>query len=172
MKKLLTFVLVFALILSLSIPAFAEEAQYAYTRDLITEIMKTDGFTCTVDGIVSDGEDNYESVTINYSGDLSDYYSSIRVMIAEDESEAQLCMYYLISFDEKDLAEVVDFVNDINAQSVGVKLFVDKSDNSVTAEMYQMLTEKSGVEPAEMAVYFFIGFTDAAYEMLQPYDVG
>ena len=108
---------------------------------------------------------------IDYQGDLSAYTSHITLLFAEDGSEAQLYMYNLINFSEEKLNEMMTVVNNLNHRATGIKLFVDASDNSVTAEMYQLLPEENGADLAVVALGFMIGITDSIFEELQSYAV-
>lgn len=170
MKKLLSFALVLALLLSLCVPAFAEEAQYALTKDFIQELNTVEGFSCEFNGTRQYGKHDYEAVYIEYAGgEFSDYTSKMTLLFAEDSSEMQFIMYNLCRFDAADLDEVVHAVNDLNADSSGVKLYVDKSDNTVTAELFLLSTEDSALDIAEVGVGFMISFTDSAYERLESF---
>ncbi len=168
-KRLLSLVMVLALLASLSAAAFAEEAQYKTTRDFLAYIADVDGFTYEVLDPIQDDSDNYEVVRVKYSGDISDYTSTMVLLFCEDCEEVQIYCYNLINFAEEDLSDVLVAVNNINAKGTGVKLFVDSSDNSVTAEMYQILCENDAADLAVMALGFMIGYTDTAYEQLQDY---
>ncbi len=168
-KRLLSLVMVLALLASLSAAAFAEEAQYKSTRDFLAYIADVDGFTYEVLDPIHDDSDNYEVVRVKYSGDMSDYNSTMVLLFCEDCEEVQIYCYNLINFAEEDLSDVLAAVNSLNANGTGVKLYVDTSDNSVTAEMYQILCENDAADLSVMALGFMIGYTDTAYEQLQDY---
>ena len=52
-----------------------------------------------------------------------------------------------------------------------MKLYVDTSDNTVSAELLQLVTKDSVVELSLSAVGFLIGFTDKVYEQLADFAV-
>ena len=60
-------------------------------------------------------------------------------------------------------------VNNINAETTGLKIYVDTSDNSVSAELYLLVTKDSAVQLTETGVGFLIGFTDKVYEQLSEF---
>lgn len=170
-KRFLAFAMILALLVCLGVPAFAEEAQYKTTKAFLKEIDGYEGFSCEYMRVIEDGDDKYEMVSVTYDGELSNYKSNIQLLFSEDCEEVQVYLYNLINFSADKLAEVLDRINDINAVGTGVKLFVDKSDNSVTAEMYQILCENDAAELTIMALGFMIGYTDTVYEALQDYAV-
>lgn len=170
-KRLLAFAMILSLLVCLGASAFAEEAQYRTTKEFLTEISDVEGFDCQVLDIIEGSDTNYEMVSVSYSGELSDYKSNIQLLFSEDCEEVQLYLYNLINFEAGKLADVLDAVNDVNAGGTGVKLFVDKSDNSVTAEMYQILCENDAAELTLMALGFMIGYTDTVFETLQDYAI-
>ena len=161
-RRILAFALVLMLTMCFGVNAVAADAKYQLTRDFVS---------CTIGDVVSDSTGNYELVKIDYQGDLSAYTSHITLLFAEDGSEAQLYMYNLINFSEEKLNEMMTVVNNLNHRATGIKLFVDASDNSVTAEMYQLLPEENGADLAVVALGFMIGITDSVFEELQSYAV-
>ena len=170
-KRLLAFVMILSLLVCLGASAFADEAQYKTTQAFLKEIDGYEGFSFEYMRVIEDGDDKYEMVSVTYVGELSNYKSNIQLLFSEDCEEVQLYLYNLINFEAGKLADVLDAVNDVNAGGTGVKLFVDKSDNSVTAEMYQILCENDAAELTIMALGFMIGYTDTVYETLQDYAV-
>ena len=143
-RRILAFALVLMLTMSLGVNAIAADAKYQLTRDFVSQVTGVEGLNCTIGDVVSDSTGNYELVKVDYEGELSAYTSHITMLFAEDESEVQLYMY---------------------------NLFVDTSDNSVTAEMYQLLPEENGADLAVVALGFMIGITDSVFEDLQSYAV-
>ena len=170
-KRTLAFTLSLLLMLSLSASAFA--AQYSFTEDFVRDINETTGFDCSVRDIWTDSSGNkYEPVDLVYTGgEFSAYKTRLTVLFCEDGSEVTLNLFNLINFDGSRTDDVIDAVNDYNASSTGVKLFVDLSDNSVTAEMYTLATPETATGIAETAVGFIIAFTDAAYEALRDFNI-
>ena len=170
-RRILAFALVLMLTMSLGVNAIAVDAKYQLTRDFVSQVTGVEGLSCTIGDVVSDSTGNYELVKVDYEGELSAYTSYITMLFAEDESEVQLYMYNLINFSEDKLSEMMTVVNDLNHRATGIKLFVDTSDNSVTAEMYQLLPEENGADLAIVALGFMIGITDSVFEQLQSYAV-
>ena len=134
-KNVLSFALVLTLLLSLSIPVFADGASYQNTQAFLREI---DGYTdlsSTLVGVIDFAGENYERVKLSYKGDASDYTSNFSILFNEDEEDIVVYMGQVIKFDESRLSEVLEAVNRINAQTTGMKLYVDTSDNTVSAEL-------------------------------------
>ena len=170
-KTVLSFALVLALLLSLSIPAFADGAAYQNTQAFLKQI---DGYTdlsSTLVGVIDFAGENYEHVKLSYKGEASDYTSNFSILFNEDQEDIVVHMGQVIKFDESRLSEVLEAVNRINAQTTGVKLYVDTSDNTVSAELLQLVTKDSVVDLSLSAVGFLIGFTDKVYEQLSDFAV-
>ena len=170
-KTVLAFALVLTLLLSLGSSAFAAEAQFDNTREFVEEISEIDGFTCELDEITEDASGlRYETVWLTYEGgEFSEYISRIFALFAEDSSDMEYRIYNLIKFDAKDFDAVLNMVNDINARGTGVKLYVDTSDNSVTAELYLLTTEDAFLDISATGLGFMLSYTDAAYEQLKAF---
>ena len=152
-RSFLAFTLVIALLLSLGSTAFADSAAYRNTQAFLREI------------------DGYTDLTAPLVGDASDYTSNFSILFNEDQADIVVYMGQVIKFDGSRLSEVLDAVNSINAQTTGMKLYVDTSDNTVAAELLQLVTEDSVVELSLSAVGFLIGFTDKVYEHLADYAI-
>lgn len=170
-KRLIALALILTLLVCLTASAFADEPQYKTTQDFLRDVAEIDGFECEYLGLLEGTNNNYDALLVTYSGELSDYKSRLQLLFSDDLEEVQVYVYNLINFDESRLSEVLDKVNDINAGGTGVKLYIDKSDNSVTAEMYQLLCENDASYLSLMALCFMIGYTDSAYEMLTDYAI-
>ena len=170
-KTVLSFALVLALLLSLSIPAFADGAAYHNTHAFLKQI---DGYTdlsSTLVGVIDFAGENYEHVKLSYKGEASDYTSNFSILFNENQEDIVVHMGQVIKFDGSRLSEVLEAVNRINAQTTGVKLYVDTSDNTVSAELLQLVTKDSVVDLSLSAVGFLIGFTDKVYEQLSDFAV-
>lgn len=170
MKKLLSVALVLALLLTLSVPAFAEEAQYQNTRAFLEYIDGASDVQSELVGIVNISGENYEQVRITYKSSNSDYISYFSVLFNEDEQDVVFYMNPLIKFDESKLDQVMEAVNSINAQTTGLKLYVDTSDNTVSAELFLLVTKDSVAELASTGLGFMVGFTDKVYEQLSQFE--
>ena len=170
-RTYLAFALVLTLLLSLGSPAFADTAAYQNTRAFLQEIDGYTDLTASLVGVIDFAGENYEHVKLSYKGDASDYTSNFSILFNEDQEDIVVYMGQVIKFDESRLSEVLEAVNRINAQTTGMKLYVDTSDNTVSAELLQLVTKDSVVELSLSAVGFLIGFTDKVYEQLADFAV-
>ena len=170
-RSFLAFTLVIALLLSLGNIAFADTADYQNTQAFLREIDGYTDLTATLVGVIDFAGEKYEQVKLSYKGDASDYTSNFSILFNEDQADIVVYMGQVIKFDGSRLSEVLDAVNSINAQTTGMKLYVDTSDNTVAAELLQLVTEDSVVDLSVSAVGFLIGFTDKVYEHLADYAI-
>ena len=170
-KTVLSFVLVLTLLLSLGSTAFADTAAYKNTQAFLREIDGFTDLTATLVGVIDFAGENYEQVKLSYKGDASGYTSHFSILFNEDQEDIVVYMGQVIKFDGSRLSEVLDAVNSINAQTTGMKLYVDTSDNTVSAELLQLVTEDSVVDLSLSAVGFLIGFTDKVFERLADYAI-
>jgi outer membrane lipoprotein-sorting protein len=170
-KSFLAFALVLTLLLSLGNIAFADTAAYQNTKAFLREIDGYTDLTATLVGVIDFAGENYEQVKLSYKGDASDYTSHFSILFNEDQEDIVLYMGQVIKFDESRLSEVMTEVNKLNAQTTGVKLYVDTSENTVSAELFQLVTKDSAAELSLSAVGFLIGFTDKVFERLSDYAV-
>ena len=159
-------VLVISLLFSLGGSVFAAEPQYQITQEFVDFISQADGVTVSIQDPTSASDGYYDIVRVRYEGNLSKYASNVSAIFEADGSSVQLMMYNLIHFSADNLDAVLAAVNDVNSRSTGVKFYADLSDNSVTAEFYQLLPEEGGAEVATHAFGFMIGLTDSVYEEL------
>lgn len=169
-KTILSFALVLTLLLSLGSTVFADTAAYQNTQAFLREIDGYTDLTATLVGVIDFAGENYEQVKLSYKGDASDYTSNFSILFNEDQEDIVVYMGQVIKFDESRLSEVLEAVNRINAQTTGMKLYVDTSDNTVSAELLQLVTKDSVVELSLSAVGFLIGFTDKVYEQLSQFE--
>ena len=170
-KTILSFALVLTLLLSLGNIAFADTAAYQNTQAFLREIDGYTDLTATLVGVIDFAGENYEQVKLSYKGDASDYTSHFSILFNEDQEDIVLYMGQVIKYDGSRLTEVLTEVNRLNAQTTGVKLYVDTSENTVSAELFQLVTKDSAAELSLSAVGFLIGFTDKAFERLADYAV-
>ena len=167
-------IIILSLVLSLlfSTTAFAEEPQYATTRNFLAAADLERGITYTLKAPITDANGtNYDLVSLTYKGNASPYTSNIMLLFNESQDRVQLMMYNLIDFAEEDRAEVLDEINMLNRQISGIKLYVDDSDYSITVEMYMFVTESTVADATLSAIGFMIGKTDAIYDMLKEYSI-
>ena len=171
MKKLLSIALVLTLLLSLGIPAFADGTAYQNTGAFLSAIDGYTELTATLVGVIDFAGEKYEQVKLSYKGEASEYTSNFSILFNENQEDFVVYMGQVIKFDESRLSEVMEKVNSINAQTTGVKLYVNTSDNTVSAELLQLVTKDSVVDLSVSAVGFLIGFTDKVYERLADFAV-
>ena len=170
-KSFLALALVVALLLSLGSTAFADTAAYQNTQAFLQAIDGYTELTATLVGVIDFAGEKYEQVKLSYNGEASDYTSNFSILFNEDQEDIVLYMGQVIKYDGSRLSEVMEKVNSINAQTTGVKLYVNTSDNTVSAEFLQLVTKDSVVELSMSAVGFLIGFTDKVYERLADFAV-
>lgn len=170
-KRILAFALVLMLTLSLSVPAFADGAQYNATKEFLDLSTQIDGLDCEYQGIIQYSGSNYEKLYVSYNGDLSDYGSYFYLLFCESEEEIILHMPSVITCSDDDLVNVLLDVNSLNALSTGVKLYLDGDDNSVYAELYLLSTPDTASELALTGTFLLIGFTDQIFELLSEYNI-
>lgn len=171
MKKLLSMALVLAMLLSLSVPAFAADAEYNNTQAFLNDMKNEEGFTLDLAGVTDFAGEKYEEVDVSYKGELSKYTSNFSVFFNQDEKDIVYYMGQVIKFDESKLSDVLAEVNRINAQTTGLKLYVDTSDNTVSAELFLLVTKESAADLSLYGIGFFIAYTDGLYERLKDYSV-
>ena len=110
-----------------------------------------------------------EVVSVDYEGDLSEYKSHFNVGFTEDSSEILMSMT-ILKFDAAKLADVLTEVNNINANTTSVKLYVDPQNNAVLGELYLLATKDTVKDISLYASGLFIGFTDKIYEALKDFE--
>ena len=168
-KRILAFALVLMLVLSLSIPACADGAQYNNTKAFLDAVDGDEEFSCEYDGIYEINGTNYEEVFVVYSGDLSDYQFGFFVYFDEDDSGVFLNMP-VIECSDDDLLDVLVNVNDFNCMTEGVKLYVN-DDNNVKAEMYLVVDEDCVLDILPLGMALFMGYAEGIYEAFADYNV-
>ena len=168
-KSILALALTLALMLSLGVCAFADDAKYDVTKTFVEGLAELEGATATVQpDIVEIGSAAFEVVNIDYEGDLSEYVSHFKIGFTEDCSQVLLSMS-IMNIDEAKLADVITAVNDLNATSTSVKLYVaDK--NTVVGELFLLATKDSVLDIAATGTGLFIKFTDWAYDSLKSFE--
>ncbi len=169
-KRIFAFALILMLILSLSAPAFADDAQYTATKEYLEASKEVDGLECEYDGIIDFQGQNHEKLNVTYSGDLSDYTSFFYLLFSEDGEEILFYMPSIITCSDDDYADVLVDVNSLNARSTSVKLYLDEEDNSVIGELYLLSTPETASELALVGTGLLISFTDQIFELLTDYN--
>ncbi len=170
-KSILALALTLALMLSLGVCAFADDARFDATKQFVEGLpAEAPGAACTVQADMVDiGGSTYEVVSVDYEGDLSEYKSHFNVGFTEDSSEILMSMT-ILKFDAAKLADVLTEVNNINANTTSVKLYVDPQNNAVLGELYLLATKDTVKDISLYASGLFIGFTDKIYEALKDFE--
>ncbi|MBQ9250282.1 MAG: YbjN domain-containing protein [Oscillospiraceae bacterium] len=164
-KKIFAVLLILGLVLSLSVSAFAVNAQYGPTKAFL-KVLDREGHKYNYMGI---DEDDDEQVKVTFSGDNLD---KIEVNIYFDEDLDSLSMYswYIIDFDKADLAEILELVNKLNNDYKYVKFLVDEKELSVDAEIdCPLRDDDSAGEIAYDALYYIVMIVDEAYPELEAF---
>ena len=159
-KSILALALTLALMLSLGVCAFADDAKYDVTKNFVDGLAELEGATATVQpDTVEIGGTAFEVVNIDYEGDLSEYISHFNIYFSEDCSQVLLSMP-IMNIDEAKQADVITAVNNLNATSTSVKLYVDTDKNTVVGELFLLATKDSVLDIAATGTGLFIKFTD------------
>ncbi len=166
-KKILTsLLLVLTLLLSLSVPAFAVNAQYSTTRDFLKYLDEED-YKYSYLGV---DNDNDEGVSLKFRGDNIDTIK-INIFFDEDLDVVSMRIWYLIEFDKSDYEEVLEACNSLNNKYKFIKLYVDTSDWSVTAAIDIPIRSGSNCgEICEDGMLYLVNISDIAYETLKEFE--
>ena len=70
----------------------------------------------------------------------------------------------VLNFASEKLSDVLTEVNQLNAGTTSVKLYVDTQKNVVMAELFLLATEDSLIDISLTGTGVLIGFTDQVYE--------
>lgn len=167
MKHILAFALILMLALSLCVPAYADDAAYDFTEDFLAGAANEPGLEYELEGL---DDNKTEVVSLTYSGDLSDYVSYFFAFFASDGETVLLYMPNVITFEEDDLADILIYVNELNAASTGVKLYVDTDAYTVDAELYLLTTPETAGSIALVGSGELVAFTDDIFELLGEYN--
>ena len=170
-KSILALALTLALMLSLGVCAFADDTKFDATKQYVEGLpAEAPGAACTVQADTVDiGGSTYEVVSVDYEGDLSEYKSHFNVGFTEDSSEILMSMT-ILKFDAAKLADVLTEVNNINANTTSVKLYLDPQTNAGLGELYLLATQDTVKHISLYASGLFIGFTDKIYEALKDFE--
>ena len=165
-KKLFAVLLVLGLFMCMSVPASAVNAQYGPTKEFL-KVMDRENHHYNYMGI---DEDDDEQISVSFSGDNMD---DIKVDIFFDEELDSVSMrsWYVISFDEADLSDVLLKVNELNNNYKYVSFVVDLSDYSVDAKIDCPLRDDANAgEIAYDALYYMISIVNEAYPELAVFE--
>ena len=139
-------------------------ATYSTTQDFV-DLLNSTGRVYSLRGL---DDNNDDTVALVVDGKNATY--SFRYFFREDLQHTDIRVWYVISFDEKDLADVMRVCNSLNASYKYAKFLVDESDNTVTASMDLIYrTEDMGDVVWEATTKLAL-ILDAGYEQLAAYN--
>lgn len=165
MKKIISVFMILFIVASFSLPASAVSASYSSTKSFIY-ILDDNNIKYTVNGIV---EDDYECVSVNNSGDYFNY--TIKYFFDSNLENASLRVWDIITFNDSDFYNVLKVVNDFNASHKYGRLYVDESDNTVTAASDLIFRTHDVDEICLEATLYIVQTIDEAYKDLRVYNV-
>ena len=166
MKKLLAFLLVLCLFGCMAVPASAVNTQYGTTREFL-KVMDREGHNYSYMGI--DKNDD-EEVDVSFTGDNKEDID-VEIYFDEDLDSVSLRSWYVISFDEVDLGNVLMLVNQMNSDYKYITFVVDMNDYSVDAKLDCPLRDDACAgEIAFDALYYIVQIVDDAYPEFAQYE--
>ena len=164
-KKMLAVLLVLGLILSLSVTAFAVNAQYGTTQAFL-KVLDREEHKYNYMGI---DQDDDEKVNVTFTGDNMDEID-VNIYFNADQDIVSMYSWYVIEFDEADLVDVLKLVNQLNNDYKFVTFVVDESDYSVDAKVNCPLRDDdSAGEIAYDALWYIVMIVDEAYPELEAF---
>ncbi len=165
-RKLFAILLVLCLFFSLSVSAFAANAQYNPTKAFL-KVLERETHKYNYMGI---DEENDEQVNVTFTGDNVDRID-VEIYFDEDLDSVSMRSWRVISFKEADLADVLEAVNQVNGDYKYVKFVVDEDDLSVDAEIdCPLRDDENAGEIAYDALYYIVMIIDAAYPDFQEFE--
>ena len=165
-KKLFAVLLALCLFLSLSLPAFAVNAQYGTTKAFL-KIMDREKNKYSYMGV---NEDDKEQVNVTVKGDNKPKIE-VKIFFASDLESVSMRSWYVISFDKADLDKILALVNKLNNDYKYVKFVVDEADYSVDAEIdCPIRDDDCAGEIAYDALYYIEEIVDRAYLELKEFE--
>ncbi len=164
-KKIFAVLLILGLILSLSVSAFAVNAQYGPTKAFL-KVMDREGHKYNYMGI---DEDDDEQIKVTFEGDYLDDIN-VNIYFDEDLDSVSMCSWYIIEFDEADLPEVLKLVNKLNNDYKFVRFQVDEKELSVDAQIdCPLRDDENAGEIAYDALYYIVMIVDEGYPELKAF---
>lgn len=165
MKKLLACLLMLGLFACMVVPASAVNTQYGPTREFL-KVMDRENHKYSYMGV--DNNDD-EEVDVSFSGDNKDEIN-VEIYFDEDLDSVSLRSWYVISFDETDLGNVLLRINELNSNYKYITFVVDTNDYSVDAKVDCPLRDDANAgEIAYDALYYIVQIIDDAYPELAEY---
>ncbi|MCR5577524.1 MAG: YbjN domain-containing protein [Oscillospiraceae bacterium] len=166
MKKLLAVLLVLCLFMSLSLPAFAANAQYGTTKSFL-KVMDREKIRYNYMGIDNDDD---EEVDVNGVGDYMDKIA-IKIFFDSDLDVVSLRSWRVIKFQKADTAKVLEAVNKLNNENKFIKFVVDEEDLSVDAKIDCIVRDDAVAgEIVYDAVTYMVYSVDEAYPELKAFE--
>ena len=166
MKRLFAGILCVIMLTLCTGTGLAVQAKYANTIAFLKAMDDLD-ITYSVEGIT--GDDELEQIKISNKGDKISY--TINYFFDKENTECGMRVWYVISFNDPDLAKVIRSVNQLNYDYKYVKWYVDESDNTVTASWDIILRENADVGAIlSEATLHLVNCIDTGYEVLGIYD--
>ncbi len=164
MKKWISLLLCFVMLLSI-VPAMAEdEPTYDTTEDFIA-VLKEEGLKYELKSVDKDGD---EVVLVE---NTSDVYGDVtfRFYFSEDEDDVYIRVWNLIDYDANDRSDVLEAANTVNSKWRFVRFYLDDSDNSITASFDSYLPKRSSGDITLEMLLTMHRIMENAYPYLEPY---
>lgn len=166
MKRLFAGILCVMVLTLCAGTGLAVQAKYANTIAFLQAMDDLD-IKYSVEGI--SGDDELEQIKIQNKGEKVSY--TINYFFDKENTECGMRVWYIISFNDADLAKVMRAVNQMNYDYKYGKWYVDESDNTVTVSWDIILRENADVgEILTEATLHLVKIIDTGYEALGIYD--
>lgn len=139
MKKLMVVLVLAVLCTSLLIPAMAETGvpTFATTKSFV-EVLEANDLAYTFTGVVSTGDEH-----IYLDNEDDNFAYTFHVYFHEDSDLANVFIWNIITFEDKDFANVLRVVNELNYTYKYTRFYIDESDNTVTCAMSMILHDEN-----------------------------
>lgn len=133
MKKLITVLLLAVLCMGLSAPALAEVPSYEVTKSFVAVLEKNE-LAYEFEGKISNGEER-----ISMFNRDENFSYTINIFFDEDNDQASVYVWNIITFADEDFANVLRVVNELNYSYKYIRFYADETDNTVTCAMNMIL---------------------------------
>ena len=163
MKKMLAFLLMMILCLSLCSVSLAASVQYSSTQEFLTYLDQK-SVVYTLEGVDNSG---YEVVTVGNKGAAFRY--DIKYFFDDNLNNTGIRVWNVIEYSAADFAKVVRICNDLNDSYRYAKFIADESDNTVTCSMDLIYRTNDIAEIHWEATLRVVDLLDTAYEALSIY---
>ncbi len=163
LRTLCAVLLVLSLVLCTSAPAFAVSAQYGTTQSFL-QVLNDEDHRYHYMGI---DDDDFEQVNVSFAGDNLDDIA-VEIYFDPELDSVSMRSWYVISFDESDLIELLLTVNELNSDYKYATFVADLSDYSVDVKLDCPLRDDANAgEIAFDALYYIVSIIDEAYPELE-----